>query len=1116
MYQQPYDPNAYAAAAYANQQPRPSSSSAAYPPRQQPAPNMAAFANGAYGQPQQNGMMNPQAMYGQTQGGGAGQPQQYSNFASASAFGTPGGAQPAYPGAPAAPSTASIFQQQLAAQQAMQGQGSPAPPAQSQPPLATAYQNQQQAYQQLYARQVQQQSQAQAQARSSTPSQQHQSLPFHPPQISAPAAAPTPATPLIQPRPPTAGASALNSNLPAEVAAITRLFPNGSITPDRFNQLTLQQQSTLRQYMMQQRQAQQAQLGLGMPSSPATASGSGANTPSKPPAPAMALAAGAAQGAAKPAGTIYTALTDFYARQGKPFPGSPTVEGVQLDLTRMLAVGSKAGGYEAITARNWWGSLASVLGFQAASPNDHPRERLQAIQVAYRDILHPFEQHWMQSHRSTPVATSRPPTAGGAAGSPAAMPNGVPTPAAAPSPAPAPASAPPLPPQQQPATLDLTASASPSPFATGATPRPTTATSQREGTMPPSSSAGGAQPFAGSAADVKGKGKAVEYGFVAVKTEPGLADGASPATLPSSTPKTATAPLPDASTSASASSPAKPSEPLAPPRRKRRKIEYTPLTRPVDTHGGCDLPLAEQTILRAEKARRPRNLHDLGTVDIHSLTMSLRCRLPAEVAYALNALGLIAQSIQLEPNDGGVPFPLERCGDLLEELLELLEEMAFGTGDEDGEEGEPAREEEVERPPFEPPRSYRDLFRLVTEEAGKLAPPPQPERARFEPLPGSDTVLAILNLLRNVSRAPENANLFGRQRRVLDVLARVSALPLQQERRSTARYPLPVTPAESLAIKKDVLEVLNTFGLDVRLAEHDEAAQRGVVDLLLFFLRDAEQQGEQLFFDLTSTPSLASRLPQPTSLAIPPYLELGLSALARVALLDANRAVLARLLPPDDLFSLFSSLVHRLPVTEQDFQLCTFEAGLVHVYHTCLALYNLAFLAPLPVKRRLRDEPRFAKALMRVVKRLAGSAHPERGGEDLFVALAQRCVGTLALLNNLGGLSSTSSASSEPASEVPWWGLSMSGSPSSPTSGADDAGVRGRGLLLRPPLPPGAASAPAVAADGEPPILAGEARTLWELLAQGSLGTVFGGLVGMMDATRGRKRKRVGVGEGGE
>ncbi|GAA5828095.1 hypothetical protein JCM11251_002586 [Rhodosporidiobolus azoricus] len=1199
MYPQPgahFDPSSYAAQPNAAQRPpsalaHPTYASLAQQQPQQPQQpgGMAAYVNGGYGgQPgQPNGMVNP-AMYGGQAGG------MNPSFASSSAvFG--GGVPGQAPYSPAhAPSTSALLQQQLAQQAALSQAG-------QQNQHASPYQNQQQAYNQMQqARQQQQQQQHQSYAPSPS-----QPSPFagasYPQQQPPPPSAPTPSQPPPASNPSLSSSQSRPQMSIQDMQNALRGVQLAGMTPERYSQLTPLQQAALREYMQRSRAQQQAQLGLGMPSSPA----SNTSTPSKtsgavaPPAgngsPAPAAAAGANPMAGGPPRLVgvqapttdaqreafFRTLSEFYNKRGQQFPHVPPVDGRQVDLTALFAAASKAGGFESVNKNRWWGYIASTLNYQAAHPTQHPETRLQALAHTYQQILLPFEQAFTQMQQlknaqaaaaaarggSAPGSASGPNAAfGGTAPSPASHPGQshlslppatpsapptAPTPTAAAS-SPFATSAPPPASSAATPVVDLTSStAAPSPAPSGLT-RPATAVSQREGTQPPGTAGGSVPPPFGAGVDVKGKGKAVDD----IKGEP-LTNG-----VPSSsTPQLAntalsepTAPPRPSTSSGTATVPKSEPTPTEPPRRKRRKIEYTPLTRPVETYGGYDLGLVEQTMARVEKVRRPRGLHDLGTVDIRSLTMQLRCRLPAEVSYALNTLALIALHMSLDDGDGGVPFPLQRCPDLFEELLDLLEETAFGLEDEWSESN---RKEKAPNPPLvDPPASYRDLFRLVVDDANKLVAPSASSSDSFEALRPTEVVLSVLNLLRQFSQSQKNASFFGQEPRLVDILARVTALPLKPDggrkgEKDMPRYPLHVTPADSLAIKKDVLETFNTVGLDVRLAEHSPATAQAVVDLVVFFLRDAHHR-DQLYFDLSSTPSiLASRHAQPPHLLIPPYLELGLSTFSRVALLDSNRSVFSRLIPPDTLCALFESLTFLLPVSEADFQICTFEAGLVHVYHIALGLYNLAFVAPVAVKLKLRSEPRFVKSLVRVVRRLAGTATRVRE-DDLFVGLAQRCIGVLQLLSSLGGVSTLSTSTSttkdgsggggggggSETSDVPWWGLSMSGDADDDSdSDSDDpsslsrrrrhrgGGGGGGGMSLRPPLPPGAEGASAAAAGAEhagPPILAGDARALWELLAQGSMSLVFAQLVELADATTGRRRrrrgrkKRKGEGQGGE
>ncbi|GAA5864988.1 hypothetical protein JCM5296_005758 [Sporobolomyces johnsonii] len=1184
---------------------RPSSAvppNAAYPSQ--------AYASGAFAsappQQQQGGSMDPAALFGQQEGAGAGQQQQWAGqagqagapggggqaFASAGVFANNGmvGQQSYSPAPPPLASTTSLFQQQLAQQAAMGGQAQPAPRPAAQP--ANSYQASTQAYmqsqQQLAQARQAQQNPSQPSPYPSAYPQQSPALPSSQPPSAQQYAAPQ----QQQQQPQQQQQQRPNPTQPMSnqelSSALRGIDLSQGMTPQRYASLTPHQQLAVREFMIRsrsQQQQQQAQLGLGMPSSPAAnalklqqqqqqqANGSpapsatgqygrpGAQQPGGQAAPAQQQPSAPAQA------QFLKTLTDFNAKKGIQFNGPPVIEGRSLDLARFYAAVLQAGGFNNVNANRRWGSVATALGFPAASPDQHPDQRLQALAGAYHQCLYAFEQTWVQMQqlrsaqnaqaqaataaaaqggmRPSPAPMSA--TANGAASSPFAS-AGTPAAPSAPSPHPSPGQLPLLdrnasrsstytpqnastpiasglparPPSAaassssfvppQPQTLDLNgAGGSPAPFAA----RPTTATSQREGTAP----------FAG-ADDRKGKGKAIDELVGVVKAEESIS-GASPA---ASTPRQPATALPSLDTTANNSprpttaepaKPARPEPPAAPPRRKRQKIEYVPFNKTHDTFAGYDLALVEEVMHQATKRKRPRTAYDLGLVDIHSLTMSLRSRLASEVAFALNSLTLISVSIKTHPQErDAIPFPLQKCETLYEELLDLLEETAFGLDELDNEaehDDRPSGDEDDAKPPD----SYRELFRIVTHEAGELLQPSPTERKEIAaladdglaPIRPIDTILSLTNLFRNFSVADDNASLMGQDRRLLDVLVRVASLPLKQEQsKQRGRWPVRVTPADSMTLKKDVLETVLNFGLDVRLDEQSTGTATKLFELLLFFLLDSHHQ-DQLYFDLSTAPSLASRLPQPSSIRIPHYVDLGLAAFARVTLLDANRSIVSRLASHGTLERLFDSLIRLLPVSEADFQIMTHEVGLVYVENLAMSLYNLAFLAPAELKLKLRAQPGYIRSLMRIIRRLAGTA-PDSASTAAFHQLTDRCIATLQLLNSLGGVTALSSGVE--ASDVPWWGMSMSGHDfDDDASGGDDGGgaSSGRAVSAQPTeadratvkqrLPPSASTAAGL--DPGPPVLAGETRTLWDLLYGGSMVTVFGALIAMADAT-GRKR----------
>ncbi|KAG9108328.1 hypothetical protein FRC07_008463, partial [Ceratobasidium sp. 392] len=106
--------------------------------------------------------------------------------------------------------------------------------------------------------------------------------------------------------------------------------------------------------------------------------------------------------------------------------------------------------------------------------------------------------------------------------------------------------------------------------------------------------------------------------------------------------------------------------PSGPPRRT--KIEYVPLRLDVETYGGRAL---DSMIAAGGTMERPvRDISELGIVDISSLTLSLRARTPKALSYALGTLAVLSAHAQQS-------FPLVRCEDLVDTLVEVLEGAAW-------------------------------------------------------------------------------------------------------------------------------------------------------------------------------------------------------------------------------------------------------------------------------------------------------------------------------------------------------------------------------------------------------------------------------------------------------
>ncbi|KAG8780157.1 hypothetical protein FRC12_023377 [Ceratobasidium sp. 428] len=68
--------------------------------------------------------------------------------------------------------------------------------------------------------------------------------------------------------------------------------------------------------------------------------------------------------------------------------------------------------------------------------------------------------------------------------------------------------------------------------------------------------------------------------------------------------------------------------------------------------------------------RPVRDISELGIVDISSLTLSLRARIPKVLSYALGTLAVLSAHAQQS-------FPLVQCEDLVDTLVEVLEAAAW-------------------------------------------------------------------------------------------------------------------------------------------------------------------------------------------------------------------------------------------------------------------------------------------------------------------------------------------------------------------------------------------------------------------------------------------------------
>ncbi|KAH6917242.1 hypothetical protein BKA70DRAFT_1555793 [Coprinopsis sp. MPI-PUGE-AT-0042] len=424
------------------------------------------------------------------------------------------------------------------------------------------------------------------------------------------------------------------------------------------------------------------------------------------------------------------------------------------------------------------------------------------------------------------------------------------------------------------------------------------------------------------------------------------------------------------------------------PQPSRRKIEYYPLAREVETYGGRDLRIIEAEAGHTSR-RALRDLHDWGMVDIEHLTMSVRSRLGTELSYALTTFTLLSTMKGQQPGSG---FPIYQCLDLLEETLDLVEEMAWGDLDPDSDS-------------FNPPSSvitHHELLNAITDEQtlpfASLVPRQGVKGPEFGPQQrAANYILAVSNIVRNLALVNDNVEFLSRQTRILGVFLRICCVV---EKDGVIK---PASPALSLndliILRKDTLYTLSALIGHSPIGSPDFPTKASVrvanrlFELTASYLVDPSDalppiQSVQL---IGAPPSAEMR---PSSLV-----DLALEVFNRFSQPDANRKLVLKSVSQDWIWTLFTSLVHRLPISDADFHLCQREPWLCHLEKALMALYSLAFLAPPDLKRRMRDDKglRFKAVAARILQK---SLQGMRGGRPIFHICVRRVIESLKVLDD--------------------------------------------------------------------------------------------------------------------
>uniref|UniRef100_A0A0W0G2R4 ARID domain-containing protein n=1 Tax=Moniliophthora roreri TaxID=221103 RepID=A0A0W0G2R4_MONRR len=419
----------------------------------------------------------------------------------------------------------------------------------------------------------------------------------------------------------------------------------------------------------------------------------------------------------------------------------------------------------------------------------------------------------------------------------------------------------------------------------------------------------------------------------------------------------------------------------------RRKIEYVPLAREVDSYGGRDMNRLEAAI--TDLTRQPlRDLSEWGTIDIDSLTMSIRSRISTELSYALTTFTLLSTMKGQQPNTG---FPINNCPDLLDEVLDLMEDLAF-----DGVEDQDVVDNEQDI------TTNRTLTNAVYESGTRPFAGLEQYQACTDHNLGlrnksGTVILAVLNIIRNLCVMPDNGKYIAEHPRALDLMLRVCQLSTTSLQSASPSLSL----TELITVRKDTLYTLSSVAIFMPLADENylpppviNRLTKRIFRLVSSYIIDPVEAVTPMGC-VQGVGGVASS--KPPSLA-----DIALEVFTKLGQTDANRQVIAKTISQPCLWRFFVSLVHRLPVVDADFQIIIMskESWISYLDKLIMALYSLAFLSPPKLKIRMKTDRSvgYPSVMQRLVQKLLMHSNAEI--RQIFYISARRAIETMKLLDD--------------------------------------------------------------------------------------------------------------------
>ncbi|KAF3923476.1 hypothetical protein ABW21_db0208265 [Orbilia brochopaga] len=372
-------------------------------------------------------------------------------------------------------------------------------------------------------------------------------------------------------------------------------------------------------------------------------------------------------------------LQEFMQKRGTPLPTLVPILGErQVHLFALYLQVVRFGGFRSITANNHWGQIAH--NFQL-NPEAHPGVVEQLIQLYQANLL-PFEEATRKQH-------------------PPAMPGPI-------------MGAPPAAPANMPKQPQMTAQTPPKQIA------PEFQAGSQNG-YPPNTPYQGGTPGKQSTPST-----APHSSFPSAMGQP----GAMPVGAHSVPDKN----LPLQTAGQGMSQGSELSQTAGTPVREKHDSHFKPKVRGLDTHGGVDVAVLSGIGTEIVHLRPTvPTFNELGIIDVHALTMSLKSGLQAEIRLALDTLVTVSVESQWS-------LSLKSCEDLVETLVDVAESEVEQLRDE---------VEETDTDSCFP--AYEEVLRGCRQEANTLLLIPRVGSRQHELNRAADRLIAITTIFRNLS-----------------------------------------------------------------------------------------------------------------------------------------------------------------------------------------------------------------------------------------------------------------------------------------------------------------------------------------------------------------------------